>query len=346
MALIDADDPTTARAWSVDEMRARVVRYGELVPCLNAFIDTRTPGSEAKENFTIIGPGVSENPEQFVHIAEPHGFNIGGARQPPHCVNSQHSHETAEVFVVFSGDWTFNIGERGEDVRVAAGPGAVASIPTGMFRGFTNVGTQPGFLWVVLGGDDPGHVKWAPYVFDMARDYGLVLMEDGSLIDTTAGQTPPPGLRPMARTTPQEVAAMRVPSAAEIEAVVVRPEAFAGLPHGPLTGAGVEERCVIGPANPLEGTAAGPLGWPHGFHLRRVTMTPGAATARHVRAEPEVVFVQDGGVTLRWDGGALDLGPGDTLTTPAGLARTYASADGAVLFVVRGGDRPAPPVMV
>jgi mannose-6-phosphate isomerase-like protein (cupin superfamily) len=150
----------------------------------------------------------------------------------------------------------------------------------------------------------------------------------------------------MARTTPQEVAAMRVPSAAEIEAVVVRPEAFAGLPHGPLTGAGVEERCVIGPANPLEGTAAGPLGWPHGFHLRRVTMTPGAATARHVRAEPEVVFVQDGGVTLRWDGGALDLGPGDTLTTPAGLARTYASANGAVLFVVRGGDRPAPPVMV
>ena len=51
----------------------RIVRYADLRPCYNAFIDCRTPGSEAKENFTIIGPGVSENPDQYVHIAEPHG---------------------------------------------------------------------------------------------------------------------------------------------------------------------------------------------------------------------------------------------------------------------------------
>mgnify|MGYP006923740189 CR=1 FL=1 len=81
------------------DMRAipaiRVVRYGDLEPCYDAFIDTRTPGSDKKENFTIIGPGVSENPNQHVHITEPHGFNIGAARQPPGCVNSQHSHDTA-----------------------------------------------------------------------------------------------------------------------------------------------------------------------------------------------------------------------------------------------------------
>ena len=63
-----------------EQMRARLVRYGELVPCRTAFIDTRTPGSEEKENFTIIGPGVAENPDQHVHIREPHGFNIGAAR--------------------------------------------------------------------------------------------------------------------------------------------------------------------------------------------------------------------------------------------------------------------------
>ncbi|MDP6881851.1 MAG: cupin domain-containing protein, partial [Alteromonas macleodii] len=60
----------------------RLVRYEELIPCRNAFIDTRSPGSDQKENFTIIGPGVAENPDQHVHIAIPHGFNIGGARQP------------------------------------------------------------------------------------------------------------------------------------------------------------------------------------------------------------------------------------------------------------------------
>ncbi|MFO0453341.1 MAG: hypothetical protein ACK52I_32555, partial [Pseudomonadota bacterium] len=89
------------------DLERRLVRYGMLRPCTTAFIDTRTPGSERKENFTIIGPGVAENPDQHVHIDLPHGFNIGGARQPPRCVNSQHSHETAEVFVVHTGTWRY-----------------------------------------------------------------------------------------------------------------------------------------------------------------------------------------------------------------------------------------------
>ena len=37
-----------------------IVRYGELVPCKTAFIDAHTPGSDKKENFTIIGGGVSK----------------------------------------------------------------------------------------------------------------------------------------------------------------------------------------------------------------------------------------------------------------------------------------------
>ena len=71
------------------QMNARIVRYGELRPCKTAFIDAHTPGSDSKENFTIIGGGVSENPDQHVHIGIPHGFNIGAAgpqlaAQPPH----------------------------------------------------------------------------------------------------------------------------------------------------------------------------------------------------------------------------------------------------------------------
>ena len=81
----------------------RLVRYGELIPCKTAFIDTHTPGSNQKENFSIIGSGVSENPDQHVHIKIPHGFNIGAAGQPPKCHNSLHSHRTAEVFFVFWG---------------------------------------------------------------------------------------------------------------------------------------------------------------------------------------------------------------------------------------------------
>ena len=70
----------------------QIVRYAELVPCRTAFIDAHTPGSDQKENFTIIGGGVSEAADQHVHIKDTPGFNIGAAGQPPKCRNSLHSH--------------------------------------------------------------------------------------------------------------------------------------------------------------------------------------------------------------------------------------------------------------
>ncbi len=66
-----------------EEMEKRIVRYGDLTPCKTAFIDARTPGNDQKENFCIIGAGVSESPDQVVHIMETPGFNIGAAGQPP-----------------------------------------------------------------------------------------------------------------------------------------------------------------------------------------------------------------------------------------------------------------------
>ena len=96
---------------SQHKMEDRIVRYGELIPCKTAFIDAHTPGSDQKENFTIIGGGVSESPDQHVHIAIPHGFNIGAAGQPPKCRNSLHDHNTAEVFFVLSGRWRFFWGD-------------------------------------------------------------------------------------------------------------------------------------------------------------------------------------------------------------------------------------------
>jgi len=92
---------------SPNEMDKRIVRYGELKPCKTAFIDAHTPGSDQKENCTIIGGGVSESADQHVHIQDTPGFNIGAAGQPPKCRNSLHSHRTAEVFFVLSGRWRY-----------------------------------------------------------------------------------------------------------------------------------------------------------------------------------------------------------------------------------------------
>lgn len=279
------------------------MRYADLVPCLNAFIDTRTPGSERKENFTIIGPGVSENPAQHVHIALVHGFNIGGARQPPGCVNSQHSHLSAEVFVAHSGRWRFDIGETGDAAHVFVEPGDVISLPTGMFRGFTNIGEETGFLWSVLGGDDPGRVTWAPQVFDLAQEHGLVLLDTGRLIDTRVGEAMPPGARPMPRTAREQVAAMRTPSQAQADALVAR--------AAPARES--RQTAIIGPH--------GALDWEHGFTMDRIDLAsdgtldgPGATT-------PSVLFVHSGRLAIAWNrGGAqLILGLGDTLSVPVGL---------------------------
>jgi mannose-6-phosphate isomerase-like protein (cupin superfamily) len=281
-----------------------------------------------------------------VHITEPHGFNVGAARQPPHCVNSQHNHQTAEVFVVHSGEWTFNFGEQGDEVRLPAGPGTVASIPTGIFRGFTNVGDEPGFLWVALGGDDPGHVQWAPYVFDLAEQHGLVLLADGSLVDTAKGEDVPSDAQPMKRTSSDEAARLHVPSIDEARGFAVTPEQAEQLPRGPLSADGVIEAAVLGPANPREKLPAGKLGWSHGFQLRRLAFAPGGRTRHHRRSEPEVLFVHQGSVDVHWPGGSLSLSPGDTLTVPIGLARQFESLSGGIMFAVHGSDSPAAPEWV
>jgi mannose-6-phosphate isomerase-like protein (cupin superfamily) len=326
-----------------EPLRNRLVRYAELRPCTTAFIDAKSPGSDRKENFTIIGPGVAENPDQHVHIREPHGFNIGGARQPPRCTNSQHSHETAEVFVVHSGRWAFRTGEFAKDGEIILEPGDVISIPTQVFRGFENVGEDSGFLFAVLGEDDPGRVTWAPHVLEKAKGHGLVLMENGALVDTAKGQTPPPGVAPMPTATVEELAAIRRFNDDDLGAIVVRAGDSAPSPDTPLAALGVAEHPIIGAGSPAEPMPAGPLNWPHGFNLRRLTLAPGASTPLHVRQEAEVVFVQSGTVEITCDGEILTLGAGDTFTTPIGAARKFASAAGADLYVVRGGDEPAAP---
>jgi mannose-6-phosphate isomerase-like protein (cupin superfamily) len=313
-----ADASANEVTWTRAALSERLVRYADLIPCFNAFIDCRSPGSEAKENFTIIGPGVSENPAQHVHIAEPHGFNIGGARQPPGCVNSQHSHDTAEVFVAHSGHWRFDLGEHGNDAQVELNPGDVISIPTRMFRGFTATANaengSPGFLWAVLGQDNPGRVTWAPQVFDMAKDYGLVLLENGSLVDTAAGEAIPVHAKPMQPTSTEEAAALQ--RNIDAEAIVFRDNAAEGS----------YVTAVIGEAAPLD--------WDHGFSMERFDIAPGEEIAWDGDEGVDVLFIHRGNATVPCADGDLTLGAGDTLSMPVGLSRLLRSDEGVVAFLV------------
>ena len=116
-----------------------------------------------------------------MHIKETPGFNIGGAGQPPKCTNSLHIHRTAEVFFILSGRWRFFWGNNGKDGEVILEAGDVINIPTGIFRGFENIGTEYSMVMAVLGGDDSGGgVIWAPKVIEDAKEYWSAISDGAS----------------------------------------------------------------------------------------------------------------------------------------------------------------------
>ena len=332
-------------------IESRAVRYRDLKPCTNAFIDTRSPGSDKKENFTVIGPGVAENPDQHVHISIPHGFNIGGARQPAKCLNSQHSHLTEEVFVVHTGQWDFISGVNANDGRITLHKGDVISIPRDVFRGFEckeGLADGPekglGYLHAVLGGDYPGIVLWAPAVCEMAKDFGLILLDDGSLGDTTLGEKIPPGRNPMPVTTQEQIDEHRVVSSEDLEGIVIRTPDFDWRNDTVLSKFdGVEEVSLVGGDSPEEGIAASKLGWKHGFVLRGLKLQEGAIIPAHVRHEEEVIFVDQGQVKITVDGNTIELFEGDNFTTPIGSTRSIENSGSSelILYVTRRGDKPA-----
>ncbi len=311
------------------DIEARIVRYGELQPCKTAFIDAHTPGSDQKENFTIIGGGVSESADQHVHITIPHGFNIGAAGQPPKCRNSLHDHRTAEAFFVLSGRWRFFWGRYGDAGEVVLEKGDIFNIPTGIFRGFENIGTDYGMIMAILGGDDAGGgVMWAPQVIEDAAEHGLVLAETGKLYDTKQGATLPEGVSPMPVMDTEELAKRGEPTTAQVlpNHVARYWDLMALSDRTPAL--------VIGETGVLRDKP--------GFEVNFITRGS-AANAASQFAHPSVLMPVTGHWKVTWDGGETTLAPGDTMSVPEGLGHKMApSMTGeAALYQITGTGDPA-----
>lgn len=314
-----------------EEMEARIVRYGDLKPCRTAFIDAHTPGSNQKENFTIIGGGVSESSDQHIHIRETPGFNIGAAGQPPKCRNSLHSHRTAEVFFVLSGRWRFFWGRWGTAGEVVLEEGDIFNIPTGIFRGFENIGTDYGMIMAILGGDNAGGgVIWAPQVIEDAKSHGLVLGKNGKLYDAKKGQSLPDGVPPMPLLTDEQLKAFpETPVTAVVRDYVARYWDMMALARA--------EPCkVIGPDGLLKDRP--------GFEVDFITRGS-IPESRYKTDKHEILMVMRGHWRLQWDSHEKTLAPGDTCAVPPGLERGLSpSMTGETsLFRVRNTTDPAGP---
>ena len=171
-------------------MTERIARFNELTPSTLPFVEGRIEGHKERKNYSIVGPGVAEDSQQSVKISKPHGYNLGAVSANPKNGSGLHSHTTAEVFLIYSGNWRFYWGADGKN-EIILSQGDIISMPTNMFRGFENAGKEEGLIFVVLGNDDPGIITWVPNVLIKAKETGLALLDDNSLVDLNESEIPP-----------------------------------------------------------------------------------------------------------------------------------------------------------
>ena len=86
-------------------MIERIAKFNELIPSTLPFVEGRLEGHKERKNYSIVGPGVAEDSEQSVKISKAHGYNLGAVSANPKNGSGLHSHTTAEVFLIFSGNF-------------------------------------------------------------------------------------------------------------------------------------------------------------------------------------------------------------------------------------------------
>lgn len=339
-----------------DEVRRRTILRTDWVPCKAAFIDCRTPGSDRKDNYSFIGSGVSQSSDQFVNLTEPHGFSLGAAGMPNGTTNSLHMHFTAEVFVNFGGEYRLRWGADGTQGEYVSTDGDIISVPTWVFRGFTNEGADDGILLTVLGRDDTGGIIWGPTVLKEAEGYGLRLSADNRLIDIGAGDEVPSDVDLITPMPQEEIARLDRFTVDEFRTRVVtpadrrwveRPFLCSGLPGG-----NAQLAAVIGYGMAEDRRVTPPLHEPHNFNVAWLRAGTGEGMLRHRHLATQVVTAKSGRWLVRLNTGAdehtVELGPLDTLSVPPGTWRSLEMVDPTPgqsatpgwgeLLVVNGGD--------
>lgn len=333
-----------------DIAAARHVKREDYVSCTVAFIDCKKPGSHLKENYSIIGPGVTSSDEQIINLPEAHGFNIGAAAMPRGITNNLHIHFTAEVFIVQRGEWTFRWGSNGEN-EATGRAGDILSVPTWIFRGFTNAGEDDGWLFTILGGDNTGGVIFHPDIIREAAAYGLYISSDNRLIDTSRGDAVPPEDGRIPPMPDADVADLREVAREEMMLRFVqrkdRDFRPAFIDQG-LPGGGAQIAPVIGYGMTQNRDHVPPITNPHGFSAEWLRLEPGQSVGPFVLDEKMVMILHEGRLRLDYaDGGgaSVEVDAWETYSIPAGVFRTVTAIGDdpvEVLVVVSGDHRKRP----
>ena len=332
------------------QAKSRVITPDEMVSCNLAFIDCKLPGSHLKQNYSFIGPGVTQSSAQVVNIPEPHGFNIGAAAMPKGVTNNLHLHFTAEVFLIHEGTWRFRWGANGENEAEFSAP-AILSIPTWIFRGFTNVSPQEtcGMVYTVLGGNNTGGIIWHPSILAAASEYGLYLSKDNMLLDVNAGDTLPDASQLLTPLPPEEIAALRHYSVEEMRQRAVtgddRRWSADGLLDSVLPGHGGEIAPVIGFGMSQDRHSAPAIVNPHGFSVEWLRLAAEHVVGRHLCPDVQVIMVFKGSLKVTWNQAGEEVSviapERSVISVPANSWRQYCAIGGDVecILTTQGDQR-------
>lgn len=335
-------------------LKERFIPYSSLRYSTDAFIDYRIPGCAPKYNYALIGPGVSQNPNQPVNLREQHGFQIGGVAMPHGITNPPHMHFTCEVFMCMRGNWQLQWGFNPDALMAEFGEADICSVPTWIYRGFKNIGVDDGFLFTALGGDDTGGILWGPTTLDAAAREGVHLSDDYQIIDEQLGQKISTGMRRLEPMTPQEIASLDHWTLEEMGRRVVRFKDLhwsgRALLDSALPTCGAQLAPVIGLGVSEERDHAAPVSNAHGLSIEWLKIPEGGKVSRHRLKEKQVLIMKSGhievgieaadgtmsqvatGAATAWDSYAL---PGDCWRT----LRNTGAGEALALLITQGNDR-------
>lgn len=285
-----------------EALAERHIPFSSLRYTTEAFVDYCIPECTPKYNYALIGPGVSQNPNQPINLREPHGFQVGAVSMPHGKTNPAHMHFTCEVFICVRGNWRVRWGFNPEDLHAEIGEGDIVSVPTWIYRGFTNVGVDDGFMFTALGGDHTGGVLWGPTTLAAAAERGVRLTEDYRIVDASRGDTLQPHEKPLQPMTPEEIAALRRWSPAEMAQRIVRHADLAWSTHGfldsALPGGGAQLAPVIGLGISQDRNTLAPVTNAHGLSIEWLRIPPGGQVSRHRLREKQVLITKAGTLEL------------------------------------------------
>ena len=328
------------------EVARRVIEPDEFVADTEAFVDVRIQRSKGKASYSFIGPGVSQNAQQSINLAEPHGFNVGAASMPSGVVNNAHLHYTAEVFICTRGSFRMFVG-RNNDQQLDIGVGDVFAAPTWVFRGFENTGPDDSWVFVVLGGDDTGGIIWSPDVLREAAETGLYLAPDNSLVEADAGESPDKVIRPV---SDEDLASIDSYSDAELEAHTVRAGDRAwserALLSSVLDGHQTAVAPVLGFGMTEDRRHRAPVMTAQGFSIEWLRIAPGHSTGFHRIDESQVLLLAEGEWKIDFNraDALIESKPADgsVVSVPPGTWRNFTNAgtSDAIAAVVCGTDSP------